>query len=99
MQMKKIIGILLAMCFVLSVTAAAVSAHPGDDHNYRGHGNHWNDWNGHNGGHHNGGHYVPGHFETKIIKNVVYKHHEKIVIKKIIKVWVPGHWVQNHYRW
>ncbi len=28
--MKKILGILLAVCFVLSVTAAAVSAAPGD---------------------------------------------------------------------
>ena len=28
MQMKKILGILLAVCFLMSVTAAAVSAEP-----------------------------------------------------------------------
>jgi hypothetical protein len=30
MQMKKILGILLAVCFLMSVTAAAVSAEPGN---------------------------------------------------------------------
>jgi hypothetical protein len=30
MQMKKILGILLAVCFLMSVTAAAVSADPGN---------------------------------------------------------------------
>jgi hypothetical protein len=32
MQMKKTIGVLLAVCFLMSVTAAAVSAKPTDDH-------------------------------------------------------------------
>ena len=36
MQMKKILGILLAVCFVMSVTAAAVSAGSGGDFNNRG---------------------------------------------------------------
>jgi hypothetical protein len=40
MQMKKILGILLVLCFVLSVTAVAASAH--EDHDwYHDHGNHW----------------------------------------------------------
>ena len=30
MQMKKVLGILLAVCFLMSVTAAAVSADPGN---------------------------------------------------------------------
>ena len=30
LKMKKILGILLAVCFVLSVTVASVSAAPGD---------------------------------------------------------------------
>jgi Ulp1 family protease len=33
MQIKKILGILLAVCFLMSVTAAAVSAAPGPDDN------------------------------------------------------------------
>jgi hypothetical protein len=32
MQMKKTIGVLLAVCFLMSVTAASVSARPVDDH-------------------------------------------------------------------
>jgi Spy/CpxP family protein refolding chaperone len=37
MQMKKIIGILLALCFLMSVTAVAASARPGDhDAGHRG---------------------------------------------------------------
>ena len=31
LKMKKILGILLATCFVLSVTVASVSAHPQGD--------------------------------------------------------------------
>jgi hypothetical protein len=87
--MKKILGILLAVCFLMSVTAAAVSAdkvtvikpnekkgfHPGDKH---------------------GPKFIKvctwqkPHMEKKVIKNVVYKHHKKVVTFKTVWIKVPG---------
>jgi hypothetical protein len=95
--MKKILGILLALCFVLSVTAASAAA--GEDHNYKK--DKKDDYKKELKGEGKGkyGHkyikwiWVPGHFEKKVIKKVIYKHHQKIVIKKIVKIWIPGHWV------
>jgi len=109
LKMKKILSILLMLIFVTSVTAAAASAH---EDKYVGHKdvkkvvviekkfNHHNKFDNHKRHQEfNRGHWVPGHYETKIVKKVVYRHHQKIVIKQITKVWVPGHWVQTHHRW
>jgi Ni/Co efflux regulator RcnB len=54
LKMKKILGILLALCFVMSVTAAAASAAPNDGRNNND--NHNGNNNGHNvnNGNHNG---------------------------------------------
>ena len=106
--MKKILGILLALCFVLSVTAASAAA--SDNNNFGDHGKKNNDrdkfndkkdvkkFNDKKDRHNNRGKWIAGHYEKKVVKHVVYKHHQKIVIKKVIKVWVPGHWVQIHHR-
>ena len=110
--MKKILGILLALCFVLSVTAAAASAGPASEYNKKDvkdknfkNGHDKNFKNGHdkkdrhdNRGKWNRGKWIAGHYEKKVVKTVVYKHHQKIVLKKVIKVWVPGHWVKIHHR-
>ncbi len=55
--MKKILGILLALCFVMSVTAAAASAAPNDGKNGYNHNDGKNNNNGNhnvNNGNHNG---------------------------------------------
>ncbi|RPJ79552.1 MAG: hypothetical protein EHM20_01075 [Alphaproteobacteria bacterium] len=93
MNMKKILGVLLAFCFVMSVTVAtAAAADPGwgkgkkeDDK--------WDKekqkfkivykWKK-----------IPGHWENKVVKKVVYKNHQKFVIKKVIKVWIPEKWIK-----
>ena len=94
MQMKKILGILLAFCFVMSVTAATAAA---DNNNNWGKDKKDNkNWTT--------DHEqkfkivykmvkVPGHWDKKVVKEVVYKNHQKIVIKKVIKVWVPAKWI------
>ena len=103
-KMKKILGILLALCFVLSVTAAAASANGNDEPKFGDHKPKFGDHKQKFGDHkqkfdrYNKGKWIPGHYETKVVKKVVYKHHQKIVIKKIIKVWVSGHWVKFHHR-
>jgi Ni/Co efflux regulator RcnB len=110
LKMKKILGILLALCFVLSVTAGAASAydkdknfgdkdkdknfgHDGKDKKYDDHKKFKKVW-------------IRGHFETKIVKKVVFKHGHRIVIKKVIKIFIPGHWEfikvnnwNNHGNW
>lgn len=99
--MRKMIGIFLAVCFVLSVTAAAASAGGADnqfkkkvvnDGNTKSlkndYGKHLHSWK-------NKFWmwiWVPGHYETKVIKMVKKVHHKKVVIKKVIKIWIPGHW-------
>ena len=114
-NMKKILGILLALCFVLSVTAASAAAsgnHDVVDHNKKHDDRNDKKFDNHrdgkkfndkkdrhdNRGKWNRGKWIAGHYEKKVVKTVVYKHHQKIVIKKVIKVWVPGHWVQIHHR-
>ena len=71
MKMNKIIGILLAVCFLMSVTAAAVSAakennnYGGKDNNYGGKDKNFNDYN-------------KCHTEYKrVLVKIIYKHHGK----------------------
>ena len=106
LKMKKILGILLALCFVLSVTAGAASAYGDNDHSdkdkkYDDHHKKYDD-------HHKKFKkvWIRGHFETKIVKKVVFKHGHRIVIKKVIKIFIPGHWEfikvnnwNNHGNW
>jgi hypothetical protein len=89
MNMKKILGILLALCFLVSVTGAASAADfkgPKEEKKFDKH----NDkcfkkvW-------------VKGHLEfkkvTKFIKVKDGHHGFKVIkINKIVKTWVPGHW-------
>jgi hypothetical protein len=111
--MKKILGILLAFCFLMSVTVASVSAADNvivkkvdktvvkkvdkvvikkiDKFNKHDDRNKFDKRN-----------YkivfkmvkIPGHWDKKVIKEVVYKNHQKIVIKKVVKVWVPAKWIK-----
>jgi Ni/Co efflux regulator RcnB len=110
-KMKKILGILLALCFVLSVTAGAASANGNDRSKFGDHKQKFDDHKQKFDGHkqkfgdykqkfdrYNKGKWVPGHYEVKIVKKVVYKHHKKFVIVEKIKVWIPGHWVKFHYK-
>jgi Ni/Co efflux regulator RcnB len=94
MQMKRILGILLAFCFLMSVTAAAVSA--GDnrminDHNkpVKDHDKdkHKNFMKGHK-------HFVKGHWETKLVKKFVgFRHGKPVYVYKLVKVFVPAKWM------
>ena len=81
MNMKKMLGILLALCFVVSVTAGAAAAAPGYGQKDKKHDEKcfkkvW----------------VKGHVEFKKVTKVIEKHHKKIIVTKIVKKWVPGHW-------
>jgi hypothetical protein len=95
MKMNKILGILLAVCFLLSVTAAAVSADP-------------QKMTGPIKGPDKGPikivekkappkfikicHFVKGHYERKEIKIFVgFRHHKPVFKTKHIMVWVKGH--------
>ncbi|MGE5457025.1 MAG: hypothetical protein ACM3RX_01585 [Methanococcaceae archaeon] len=95
--MKKILGILLSLCFVMSVTAATAAAGDGsrDNHlekyNKFGHGNdkkfgHYKSFFKYN---------APCGYWKKvvIVKKIGFGHHKK-VIKTIKWVWVS---TRNHY--
>jgi len=103
MEMKKILGILLAVCFLMSVTAAAVSAGvPSKDSG-------WNDKDkynkndGKNWGDHNKPKFVwkcHTEYKKKLVK-IIYKHHGKpikIYKWKAVKVCykVPVHHGYGH---
>gem|GEM_PF-2566206 len=104
LKMKKIIGVFLAVCFVLSVTAAAASAGGADQNKYRdkkiiNDGNTKSLKNDKGKNIHNWKQkfwiwvWVPGHYEFKVIKMGGYdKHHHRTVIKKVIRIWIPGQW-------
>jgi|SRR5664280_1081048 Ni/Co efflux regulator RcnB len=121
MQMKKILGILLAVCFLMSVTAAAVSAGPVAEFkkNDDGHGKKVDDKKKDDDKakkdredkarkdredkarkdkdkKFNKGKWIRGHFETKVVKKFIGfgKHHKPIYKYKLIKFWVPGHFVK-----
>jgi hypothetical protein len=92
MQMKRILGILLALCFLMSVTAAAVSAEPvklggkedkkiGDKNDQRG------DFNK--------GHYHPGHWEKHREGHREYRNNHWIVVYKVVTVYKNAYWSYN----
>jgi len=99
-KMKKILGILLVVCFVLSVTAASASAsvadHGGKKVANDGYSKSIKQDQGKNIHQWKNNYWmwiwVPGHFEKTVIKTIKIVHHQKIVIKKVIKIWIPGHW-------
>jgi hypothetical protein len=97
-KIKKNLAILLAVCFVMSVTAAAVGAVPEKaikpipQHIVKPLPQHIAKHKGH---------LVPGHWETKFVKTIVKQkviinHHLKTINKvvyKSIKIWMPARWV------
>jgi Ni/Co efflux regulator RcnB len=96
MQMKRILGILLALCFLMSVTAAAVSAGaaPAYDKGKISE-------NGHNqidekdkkdkDQRDKDKFKQSGHWEIIKVKHVEWKHGEKHVYFTFKKVWIPAH--------
>ena len=97
-KMKNTLAILLAVCFVMSVTAAAVGATPNTvakpltQHTVKPLSQNVVK---------NKGHLVEGHWETKVVKTIVKQkvlvnHQWKIVTKvvyKTVKFWTPAKWV------
>jgi hypothetical protein len=102
MQMKRILGILLALCFLMSVTAAAVSAAPDkvdlnkkDDQ--KGDFNKKNDDKKGDFNKKNDDKFKPkGHWEIKKVKHVAWKHGHKVVWFTFVKVFVPNHFPVFH---
>jgi len=103
MQMKNILGILLAVCFVMSVTAAAVSADPYTDHKdvndhkdvkKDDHRSDFNQKDNHieyrNNYHHN--HYHPGHWEKHREGHKEYRNNHWVVVYKIVTVYKTAYW-------
>ncbi len=93
-QKKGIIAILLALCFLLSVTAGAVSAKP------EGYGNKFDDKKKFDDEKRFDKHndkcfkkvWIKGYWEKIVIKKVYFKHGHKVVVKEVIKKWHKGHW-------
>jgi hypothetical protein len=91
MQMKKILGILLAVCFLMSVTVAAVSAAPSPV-------------NKQNGKFTPSKHVekikyklvkIPAHIEFKKVKKFIgFKHGKKVYKTITIKIRVPAKWIK-----
>src|SRR5674476_525179 len=98
MQMKKILGILLAVCFLMSVTVAAVSAAPSPV-------------NKQNGKFTSSKHVekityklvkipahivkIPAHIEFKKVKKFIgFKHGKKVYKTITIKIRVPAKWIK-----
>jgi len=83
MQMKKTLGILLAVCFLMSVTAASVSAAEKSAPLK----------------HFEKVKYklvkIPAHFECKLVKKLIgYKHHKPVYKAKMVKIFVPTKWIK-----
>jgi len=98
MQMKRILGILLAVCFLMSVTAAAVSA---SGENARGshvigfeeHGkkNERNDKDFKFFEHAKQKHHHPGHFEKQRVGHREFRNNKYVVVYVIKTVWLPAY--------
>lgn len=98
-QKKGIIAILLALCFLLSVTAGAAAA---SDNNFKE--NKFDKHNDKKFDKHNDKKFdkhndkcfkkvwIKGFWEKKVVKKVFYKHGHRVVVKEVIKKWHPGHW-------
>ncbi|MDR7664507.1 hypothetical protein RG963_01655 [Methanosarcina sp. Z-7115] len=107
LKMKKILGILLAFCFVMSVTAAAVSAAPFDSKNvYNNHNDGNKKYDNHDGNkkydNHDGNkkydnHYgkkkyqMKGHWGYKKVKHNKDKHHKSFWYSND-RYWIPAYW-------
>lgn len=100
MHMKRILGILLALCFLMSVTAAAVSAEPvkigqkddknfgqKDDKNFGQKDDHRGDFNKR--------HYHPGHWEKHREGHREYRNNHWVVVYKVITVYKNAYWGYN----
>jgi Ni/Co efflux regulator RcnB len=110
LKMKKILGILLALCFVLSVTAAAASAAPYGKNgpkyndgkkNYDNHDGKKN-YDNHDGkknyGNHYGKtkHYKKGYWGHKKVRHNPDRHHKSYWYTNE-RYWFPGFWYWYWY--
>lgn len=106
--MKKILGILLAFCFVLSVTAAAVSAAPNYDgkNGYNNHNDSKNKYDNHDGknkyDNHDGKNKYDNHYGKKKYFMKGHWGYKKVKHNKDkkhksfwfsnLRYWIPGYW-------
>jgi hypothetical protein len=107
LKMKKILGILLAVCFLMSVTVAAVSAAPNytDKNRYDNHDgknrydNHdgKNRYDNHNDKKNYGNHYgqkkyqMKGHWGYKKVRHNKDRHHKSFWYSND-RYWIPAYW-------
>ena len=106
MQMKRILGILLALCFLMSVTAAAVAAEPANKDvrkiDQKVDLNKKDDKKGDfkkkdDDKKKNDDKFKPkGHWEIIKVKHVAWKHGHKFVWFTFVKVFVPNHFPVFH---
>ena len=91
LNMKKILGILLAFCFVLSVTAAAASAAPYENHNDKKKYDNHDDkkkYDNHDG---QKKHYKQGYWGHKKVRHNPDRHHKSYWYTND-RYWFPGYW-------
>jgi uncharacterized protein YxeA len=84
LKMKKILGIFLAVCFVVSVTAAAVSAAP--IYNDKNNNHDKNNYDNHNGKNNYDNHNGKNNYDNHYGKNNYDNHYGKK------KYFMQGHW-------
>ena len=101
LKMKKILGILLAVCFVLSVTAATAAAHLTDrKKKYQEKGKKFDGKKfGHHGKSFNKYTSPCGYWKKVVIVKKIYFGHHKKVIKITKWVWVSTHSHHGHGSW
>ena len=102
LKMRKILGILLGVCFLLSVTAAAVSEAPFDGKiGYNNHNDCKKKIDNHNDckkkiDNHNDGkkkYFMEGHWGYKRVKHNKDKHHQTFWYRN------EGYWIPGYYYW
>jgi hypothetical protein len=93
LKIKKILSIMLGVCFLLSVTASAVSAAPFSNAGFNNHNvgfdNHKNDFNKFDN--HKNKHYKPGHWGYKKTRHGKDRYHKSFWYSND-KFWTPGYW-------
>jgi hypothetical protein len=99
MQIKKILGVLLAFCFLMSVTAAAVSAEPVNpvikENKNIGQKDDRKIGDKDDRDKMKRGHFEKGHFEWKLVKEFKKIRGHFVVVKVWKKIWIAPHWVFN----
>ncbi len=91
LKMRKILGILLGVCFLLSVTAAAVSAAPFDGKiGCNNHNDGKKKFDNHYG---KKKYFMKGHWGYKRVKHNKDKHHQTFWYRN------EGYWVPGYYYW